>query len=112
MDDAGDYVFGGGRGDYLVNTPEAVAQSVMTRLALETGEWFTDTTDGTPYATQVLGERAKPLYDAAIRRRILGTTGVLEITDYSSELDANTRRLTIAATITTAYGTTTVTGTV
>ena len=110
MDESGDYVFGDGRNDYLVDSPDAVAQRVMTRLALPTGTWFIDLEDGTPYATQILGERTKPLYDIAIRKRILGTDGVLAIVNYASQLDVDERKLSVNAIISTIYGQATVTG--
>ena len=43
--------------------------------------------------------------DAVIKDRILGTPGVTAITEYSSNFDGNTRRFSVTATITTAYGT-------
>lgn len=96
--------FGRGRLDYLEDSPEAVAQNVMTRLELKTGEWFLDITDGTPYAEQILGEHKKTLYDAAIRKRILETPGVAQIESYDSQLNENTRKLNVQATIDTLYG--------
>lgn len=106
----GDYVLGG-QSAFLINSPETVAQAVLTRLKLWRGEWFVDTRDGTPYLQQILGERRvgrNP--DAAIRARILGTEGVREIVDYSSQFDGDTRRLVFSATISTIYGTTTLSG--
>src|SRR5260364_424406 len=49
LDAAGDYAFGRGLSDFEQDTPEAVAQAVKTRLALRFGEWFLDTSDGTPW---------------------------------------------------------------
>ena len=108
LDAEGDYVFGGGAADFLVNTPEAVAQAVLTRLRLLRGEWFLDTTAGMPWDTDVLGKYTSGKYDAAIRMCILGTQGVTELTSYSSTADPETRVLTVTATINTIYGTTTV----
>lgn len=104
----GDYTFGRGSSNFLTNSPEAVAQAVKTRLALLTGEWFLDTTAGTPYATEVLGTGTRETYDEAIRERILGTEGVTEITDYSSTFSGETRHLSVTATIDTVYGPVTV----
>jgi len=104
LDAAGDYTLGSGQ-DWLVNSPEAVAQAVRTRLALNLGEWFVDTTDGMPWDTEVLGKRTALTRDAVIKDRILGTPGVTAITEYSSNFDGNTRRFSVTATITTAYGT-------
>jgi hypothetical protein len=88
----------------LTDTPAAVAQSVKTRLLLKTGEWFLDTTEGTPYIEDILGAGTKATYDAAIQDRILTTIGVTEILDYSSSLDPTTRALSISCEINTIYG--------
>lgn len=106
MDSDGDMVFGGGKADYLVDTPEVCAISVRTRLALQLGDWFTDTTDGTPYSTKVLGERTKGLIDAAIKARILGTKGVTQIKNYTSGVDVDTRAASVQANLDTIYGST------
>lgn len=100
---AGDYTLGSG-GDWHVNTPEGVAQAVRTRLALWAGEWFADTEDGTPWATDVLGKYTSLTRDAVIKERILGTPGVRALSAYTSTFDSQARRLTIAATIVTDYG--------
>lgn len=101
---SGDYVFGQGAAQFLVDSPDAVAQAVATRLQLATGDWFLDVTDGTPYASDVLGAGTSTRYDQAIRARILDTPGVVALTDYASTLDRSTRQLTIAATVATIYG--------
>lgn len=107
LDASGDYTLGTGS-DFLQDTPETVAQAVRTRLALWAGEWFADTSDGTPWDTEVLGKFTTSTRDAVIKERILGTAGVTSIDEYQSTYDGNTRRLTITATISTAYGTTSV----
>jgi hypothetical protein len=107
-----DYSFGRGQTDFLINSPEAVAQAIRTRLDLATGEWFLNTAEGTPYASQILGSNTYPVYDTAIKERIVGAQGVLGITDYTSTLDPNTRSLQVTATVETLYGTTLVTTTV
>ena len=108
MDANGDYSFGGQQADFHRDTPEAVAQGVMTRLMLLRGEWFLDTSEGMPWRTEVLGKRFEASYDGAIRERILGSTGVTGITAYASRLDTQTRGLAVSATISTLYGSTTV----
>lgn len=100
----GDYVFGHGASDFYQDVPEAVAQAVKTRLSLFAGEWYLDTSDGTPWRTEVLGKYTKETYDAVIRDRILGTDGVQEIVSYSSTFDGDSRALSVSATITTVYG--------
>lgn len=103
MSPTGDYTLGAGQANFLVNSPETVAQLVQTRLLLWTGEWFLDTTEGTPWATQVLGVRTKTLYDQAVKRRILSTPGMVSITSYSSTLVGRSLAP-INATLQTLYG--------
>jgi hypothetical protein len=88
----------------LTNTPAAVGQAALTRLRLWKGEWFVDTSDGTPYRSQILGERAGKNPDVAIKQRILGTVGVTGITAYSSSFNRTTRRMSVTATLQTLYG--------
>lgn len=100
-------------GDYMVNvflkdSPETVAQAILTRLRLITGEWFLDTSEGTPWRTQILGKYTGTTYDPALRARIIGTSGVRSIDAYASELDRDTRTLSVTATVTTIYGQTTI----
>ncbi|CCD28609.1 putative bacteriophage protein [Candidatus Glomeribacter gigasporarum BEG34] len=104
LDAAGDYAFGRGLSDFEQDTPEAVAQAVKTRLALRFGEWFLDTSDGTPWASRVLGQSAREAVDWTIRERILGTEGVTRINRYVRTFDPNTRALSIQADIDTIYG--------
>lgn len=104
---SGDYVFGAGPSEFLVNTPETVAQAVSTRMRLFTNEWFLDTEEGLPLSTKILGAGTQSQYDQAIQERILGTQGVISITEYASLLDQN-RNLTVSALIETLYGPTTI----
>ncbi|MDQ0507426.1 hypothetical protein [Xanthobacter agilis] len=101
--------FGHSAADFWQDVPEAPAQAVKTRLALWLGEWFLDTTDGTPYNTKILGKHTSGTRDAALRERIVGTEGVTSLDAYSSTYDPDTRSFTVSATITTDYGATTVT---
>lgn len=105
LDPDGDYTFGRGPTQILANTPETVAQAILTRLALWSGEWFLDTDEGTPYLARVLGAGTANTYDAAIQERILDTPGVVELTAYASVVDG--RALSIQATVATIYGETT-----
>lgn len=104
LDADGDMVFGGGQAAFWRDQPEAVAQAVKTRLAMRLGEWFLDTSAGTPWNTKVLGKFTAPTRDATIRARILRTTGVTSIDAYASTFDPNTRRFSASATISTVYG--------
>ena len=103
LDSNGDYQLGHGNLDFFQDVPEAVAQSVMTRLQLWQGQWFIDTTSGTPWLQQILGKRMA--VESVLRARILGTQGVIELPEMSLKFDPDARRVSVNATIVTAYGT-------
>lgn len=108
LDENGDYVFGKGPGNFHIDSPEAVAQAVKTRLALSEGEWFLDVNHGTPYNSQILGAGKVATYDLAIQTVILNTNGVKSIVAYSSGVDPNTRGAFVNCVIDTIYGQATV----
>jgi hypothetical protein len=73
-DDDGDYTFGQGDDTWLINSPEAVAQAIKTRFELWYGQWFLDTTEGTPWIQSVLGKQrpkftTSPSGSASLKRR-------------------------------------------
>jgi hypothetical protein len=103
-DPQGDYSFGHGLGDFLIDSPETVALAVQTRLLLWLGEWFLDTRDGTDWNNSVLGKYTAATRDAVIRARILDTPGVNRILTYGSTFDGNTRQFNVTAAIDTIYG--------
>lgn len=107
LDSNGDMRFGHQQFDFYQDAPEAPAQCVQTRLMFWQGEWYLDLSDGTPYQNGILGTNTELTADSVIRERILNTQGVLAIAEdsYNSQLDRNTRRLTAACTIDTAFGT-------
>ncbi|WP_227136594.1 thioredoxin domain-containing protein [Kosakonia radicincitans] len=105
----GDYTFGRGDDTWLINSPEAVAQAIKTRFLLWYGQWFLDTTTGTPWIQSVLGKQKPEIYNMAIRQRILDTAGVDSISDFNTTVNSATRRVSFTATVNTIYGTTTVT---
>lgn len=104
--------FGSQQGDFLRDSPEAVAQAVITRLRLWVGEWFLDTSEGTPYTRAVLGKYTRQTIEPAIRQRILDTANVTAITALDLQVDPDTRTATIQAAIDTAFGPTTLAGVV
>jgi len=108
-DSDGDYTFGQGDNSFLINSPECVAQAVKTRFLLWRGQWFLDTTTGTPYIQAILGKHAPDVYNLAIRDRIQGTPGVNSIISFDTSVNGDSRRVTFTATIDTIYGTTLVT---
>lgn len=102
LDPNDDYNFGN-KSTFLVDSPEAVAQNVKTRLRLFAGEWFLDKTEGLNL-TNILGAHTRSTRDVEVRQRILGTKGVVSIAAYASSVDVTTRAFTVNATIVTAYG--------
>lgn len=108
LDENGDYSFGKSHHDFWQDVPDAVAQAVRTRLALWEGEWFLNTADGMTWNTRVLGKRTDKTRDPAIKARMLGTKGMLEIAQYSSNLDRDERSFTVNANLTTIYSASTI----
>lgn len=96
----GDYAFGQGS-RMLADSPECVAQAVLTRLRLYRGEWFLDTREGLD-RDRILGYGTQATRDAEIKARISGTPGVASILAYESRVDV--RDFHVAALVETAYG--------
>lgn len=102
LDRDGDYTSA-----FLADSVECVLQAVKTRLLLWLGEWFLDTTDGTDWSGKILGENTRGTYQREIKARILDTPGVTQITRIDFQLAD--RALSVQATVSTVYGTGTVT---
>ncbi len=101
LDPTGDYAIGK---PFLVNSPPCVAQAISTRLKLWKGEWFLDTTVGTPWTQSILGRSVNP--DAYIKQAILSTPGVNGLVSYNSSYDGKARALTVTGVASTVYSTT------
>lgn len=108
LDNDGDFSAGHGSADFFVDQPEAIGQSVLTRLRLWSGEWFLNTDEGTPYREQVLGVRKRQTAGPALKMRVAGTEGVTEVSDFAADYDGDARALTVTATVDTVYGETTI----
>jgi hypothetical protein len=115
LDSNGDMTFGHGAADFWKDQVEAVGQAVKTRLLLFSGEWYLDTTAGTPWGGfplndlvvqqgRILAEHTQLSRDAAIRDRIATTEGVIGMPVYGSSFNPNTRTFSVNATIDTIYG--------
>lgn len=100
----GDYVFGQSANDFYNNVPAAPGQAVKTSLLLFQGEWFLDSSVGTPYFVGILGKHSQALADATVQNQILNTEGVTNITQYTSNIDPATRAYSVEAAINTVYG--------
>lgn len=104
QDESGDYTFGNGLNNFHIDSVEAVAQAIDTRLKLWMGEWFGDVTDGTGWSQAILGKHSNSLYELTLRQRVLETRGVISIQEFQSLLDSNTRKLTVTMLVDTIYG--------
>ena len=101
----GDYQFGNGQADFLINSPAAVAQAVETYLRLWLGEWYLNVNDGTPWLEGVFGYNSKDEADQTLIQTVLGVQGVQDISNWQSTVDPITRAYTsITATLDTIYG--------
>lgn len=103
-----DYTFGNGQMDFWRDVPEAVGQACETRLELWLGEFFLDIDEGTAYMQGVLGKHSKQDADVTIQDRALGTQGLSNISNYSSEVNPENRGMTVGFNIDTIYGPTAV----
>lgn len=110
LDAQGDMVFGHGGEDYLQDSAETVAQSILTRLRLWRGEWYLDTTEGTPYTQEVLGMGRTATALRALQQRIADTEGVRDVLSIELVRDPDTRRATVRAEVLTDYGEVVVSG--
>lgn len=106
LDANGDMVFGGDQAAFWVNVPDAVGQAIGTRLRLNYGEWFLDITDGTNWATGVLGTQTQATRDMILKARILATQGVTQLLQFAPSFDGNARKYTVVAAVNTEYGVT------
>ncbi|MNG52493.1 hypothetical protein D3C72_1720290 [compost metagenome] len=104
LDEDNDYSFGVGVNNFHINSPEAVAQAILTRLQLWMGEWFADTSDGTGWNQSILGKQSNNLYELTLRQRVLETPGVQSIEEFQSSLNSETRKLSVSMTVNTIYG--------
>lgn len=99
----GDYSFGQGQSNFLINTPACVGQLVETTLRLWQGEWYLDLLAGTPWLQQILGVfNLKSVVDMILQGVILSVPGVDSIQSYSSAY-VGVRNLSVTATIVTEF---------
>lgn len=105
LDANGDMTFGSGLQNFLINTPEAVAQAVETSLRLIIEEWYLDLTAGTDYFGGVLGVHSKETADQTLIARVNTVQGVTGLENWESTYDPKTRLYSsIGAKLFTLYG--------
>lgn len=103
---SGDYTFGHSLLDFYINTPEAVAQSVQTRILLWLGEWYQNIEEGTPFMQGIIGKHGIATANATLQERITSTDGVISLDDFESSIDPITRKFTVSGNLNTIYGVT------
>lgn len=96
--------FGQGGANFLVDSPAAVAQCVVTRLRLWEGEWYLALDEGTPYFQDVLGQYNPGLAAAVVQDRIVNTPFVTGLNNFNFNYNSETRVLQTSGEIITAFG--------
>lgn len=72
-------------------------QKVKVRLWFFRGEWYLDTSEGTPFHRSILVKNPNiPLVDTLIKARILETEGVTELKSYTSSYESSLRRFEVS----------------
>jgi hypothetical protein len=104
LDSNNDYSFGNGALDFYFNVPAAVGQAVETGLMLWLGEWYLDTSQGTPYIQGVLGKQTQAVADGTIQNQVINTQGVVDISSYASEFNTAARTFSAQISVDTIYG--------
>ena len=84
-------------GEHFAKGKEATRQSVIRRLRLFLGEFFLDATDGTPWFQNILGKTDQDFAEAALKRRIITTPGVVGISSFSLAIEQRERRVVVQA---------------
>ncbi len=89
----------------LLDGNAAIAQHLRIRLRFFLGEWFLDQRVGIPYFQRLLGEKpSEPAIRSIFRQAILGTPGILELTDLVIDFNGTNRVLSIRFNATTTVG--------
>lgn len=86
-----DFCYGHSESDYLVDNGQAVGLNIVTRLR----EWYKDCFfnlgAGIDYPTRLGSFNQKEMLDEDFKRVIRNSEGVIDISDFNSNLDRNTR---------------------
>lgn len=87
------------------NSQEEIRQTIITRLRLFSGEYFRNINDGTPWFQVILEKRTtNEAREAVLRRRLIETPGVLQLVEFQSDFDIDSRKLTVTAEVLTEHG--------
>jgi hypothetical protein len=108
LDANNDYSFGNGLLNFWIDVPNAPGQAVQTGLMLWLGEWYLDTSQGTPYIQGLLGKHSQAQADATIQNQVVNTQGITDISSYASQFNAQQRTYSAQISVDTIYGPTSV----
>lgn len=100
--DTGDWTFGKGKQNYRIDS-DGLKQRLKTRIQSWLGDCFFASNDGVDWLNY-LDKGMKDFLDIDIKRAMLQTEEVLQIAEYSSILNQESRTVTITATVNTIYG--------
>lgn len=93
--DTGD-IFLPGSDLILTSGQEAIEQHLRQRLQTFFGEWFLDGRIGVPYFQQILKKNPDlTVVDSLLKKEIIDTQGIEELTQFSANLNKSTRKLEI-----------------
>jgi len=83
---------------------ELIRQQLAINLRMFRGEWFANLNYGVAYFNSVFGKRDAREVDAVFKETIRNTDGVLSISDYSSEIEPETRKYKLRFSVVTQTG--------
>lgn len=87
------------RGTQFLSGKNAVGAAIYHRLRMFFGEYFLDISDGTPWFQSILGKKPQDTAEAVIKERIVTAPGVYALTSFSFDMDRETRKITIRASV-------------
>lgn len=80
----------------MAEDSEAMAQHVKQRLLFYRGEWFLDTEAGVPWFQEIfVRPHNDGIIEALIKREILDTDGIAELTEFKMQVDGRKRSITV-----------------
>ena len=106
LDSNGDWTFGQGQNNYLVNQA-AVVQNINTRLKMFVGDCFFALSAGIDW-TNLLGSKNQVALNLAINTTILNTDGVVGSILNSAVFNPDTRNFSANYTVQTVYSSQTI----
>lgn len=89
----------------LIEGVDQIAQNIAIRLRFFLGEWYLDVNAGVPYYQYFFIKNPNQIQvESFIKDEILGTDGVLQITDFASDYDGQNRTFKVNFTCQTENG--------